>query len=475
MNILLIEDHDGYAADLLGCLRMIEHVAEPTRVADKESAVRLLQSELIDLVILDLSIPPNPHELAPTPEHGEALFHEARELQPGTPIYILTGSEVSKFCLSLAKFGNQIRPWGGSTEIETVSFFLKEDVEDLLTRVRELSAIFSNLSEIVINTRGKDVGLTPAHQRMIKMFTRRAGAEACDVSVLSGGLSDAKVIKAAALDKSGRPQALCAGKLGSRALIAQEAAAYEEHVLKLGIGAYPSAQVTIQDGVGLNGAIFYTLTDADTLSLFDRLAADPNIGVRAIVNTRHKLARWTEAATVERVSIGEIRARLLNQEDTDQIFERFELQELRELEERLVFSARSCVHGDLHCGNILVNREAGAVLIDFADAGPGFTCLDPIALELSLLFHPEAKTLNSGQKLLENVEVWPDVDNFTRGSDLAGTIMSCREWAHDVGGSDHSVLAAAYAYALRQLKYDTVDPCITIKLLKSINRCVANT
>jgi hypothetical protein len=34
-----------------------------------------------------------------------------------------------------------------------------------------------------------------------------------------------------------------------------------------------------------------------------------------------------------------------------------------------------------------------------------------------------------------------------------------------VGGGDQSVLGAAYAYVLRQLKYETVDPSITLSFV----------
>ena len=309
---------------------------------------------------------------------------------------------------------------------------------------------------------------------MLKSYANSVDCVACDVSLLSGGLSDAKVVKATAIDGGRKPQALCAGKLGEHGIIASELEAYEKHVKKLGIGACPPLFYSIRQGVGAHGAIFYTLTDDDTLSLFDRLAKDAAIGPTVVKHVRGALARWTEAATAELVTIGTIRSRLISDEDFADVVKRTDLGELAKLEAKQVQASKSCIHGDLHCGNVLVKSSGEAVVIDFGDAGPGFTGLDPIALELSLVFHPDAKKLGLRDGLIGNLDAWPDVDRFAGTDKLRSMVNACREWAHDVGGGDQSVLASAYAYAVRQLKYDTVPSDITIKFLKRLADRIKN-
>jgi hypothetical protein len=474
MKILFVEDNDGFASDLEPALREVPGVGEIARVIDKESAAVALRDDLIDLVILDLSIPPNSNSNTPDPEHGQALFHDARTLRPGTPIFILTGAEVEKFSRGLAKFGNQVRLWGDSTEIETVSFFLKEEVDELLTRVGALAAIFDRMSAVAINTRGKEIGLTAVQGQMLKTFAHMADGVACDVSLLSGGLSDAKVVKATAMDRARKPQVLCAGKLGSSEIILSEREAYEKHARKLGIGACPPLYCAIDCGVGQHGAIFYTLTDEDTVSFFERLAADPSIGPTVVGRVRSGLLRWTEAATADMVTVADVRRRLIDDSEAQAIEDKFGIASLRTIEARNVQVSQSCIHGDLHCGNVLVKSDGDAVLIDFGDAGPGFTSLDPIALELSLVFHPDAKKLGLRDSLMENLEAWPDVDGFVRDDRMKDMIAACREWAHDVGGGDQSVLASAYAYALRQLKYETVDPATTLKFVAKLSERISS-
>ena len=159
MKILFVEDNAGFAGDLTSVLLEIPYVLEVVTVRDKESAIGILEDDLIDLIVLDLSIPPSPATDVPDPEHGQDFFHTARELHPGTPIFILTGSEADKLSRGLAKFGDQIQPWGHNIRVETVSYFLKEEVDDLVVRVTAMALLFEKMNSIAINTRGRDLGL----------------------------------------------------------------------------------------------------------------------------------------------------------------------------------------------------------------------------------------------------------------------------------------------------------------------------
>ena len=466
MKILFVEDNDGFARDLEPVLADVMGVESVLRVSNKEDASIALTTNQIDLVILDLSIPPYRDTDITDPEHGQALFHEAKDLLPGTPIFILTGSEVQKFSRGLARYGNQIPLWGGVSELETVSFFLKEEVDELLKRLTVFAAAFRKMASVTINTRGKDLGLSTVQRQMLKTFTNAADGVACDVTRLSGGLSDAKVVKVEAMDRNRKPQVLCAGKLGPKHLIESELAAYHRHTKRLGVGAYPNLYYSISTGVGQNGAIFYTLTDSDTASFFDRLNEKPHQSADTVQRVRNGLDRWSQAANADLVTIASIRQRLLSDEDAHLLEKKFNLSSLRSVEELEIQASQSCIHGDLHCGNVLVSSDGHAILIDFGDVDHGFTALDPIALELSLIFHPEAIKLGFHDRLVKNLQSWNNVESFADDEPLTPMVIACRNWAYDVGGGDQAVLASAYAYAMRQLKYETVDPKVTLGFLE---------
>ena len=468
MKILLVEDNTGFAGDLEHALQEVHGMGEIVKSGDKETSINHLKNNLFDLVILDLSIPPSPYVEVADPEHGQAVFHEARELHPGTPIFVLTGSEIDKFSRSLARLGNQVKLWGEKAPVETLNYFRKEEVDELLSRVATMCTAVANMSNIAINTRGKDLGLTPVQLRMLKTFTKSLDCVASDVSLLSGGLSDAKVVKITAVDQNRRAQALCAAKLGHRRIISAERDAYDKHVRKLTVGACPPLFDVVEDGVGLNGSIFYTLTDSDTKSLFDRLSENPDLGIRVVHHIRHALSRWTEASAVQMITVREIRERMLAEEKMQELAARFDLSGFSDIENLKLQASASCIHGDLHCGNVLVKSSGESVLIDFGDAGPGFTGIDPITLELSLLFHPDSKKSTFREELVSNLDRWPDVENFAGNIALKSMIIACRDWAYDVAGGDMAVLAIAYAYALRQLKYETVPSELTLAFIERL-------
>jgi hypothetical protein len=56
----------------------------------------------------------------------------------------------------------------------------------------------------------------------------------------------------------------------------------------------------------------------------------------------------------------------------------------------------------------------------------------------------------------------------------AAELRACRAWSYQVAGGDLAVLAAAYAYLVRQLRFRDVDPDIVLALLESIKEAILN-
>lgn len=55
---------------------------------------------------------------------------------------------------------------------------------------------------------------------------------------------------------------------------------------------------------------------------------------------------------------------------------------------------------------------------------------------------------------------WVNVDAFCSGSVYEPFIRSCRAWAEYAAATPQEVIAVAYSYALRQLKYEDTDKAI---------------
>lgn len=467
MRILIVEDNEKFITQIEPLLREISHVSEVLVARDRDSALEIIRTTLLDLIVLDLSIPPTAGSMAIAQEHGQFVFHYARDAARGTPIFILTGSQPDEFSRRLAKYGQQFRLWGAPEQTETVSYFIKEETGLLLERVGELAHLSAPTDAIAINTRGKELGFSAEEQRILRVFARLAGGVAVDVKLLNGGLSDSKVVQAAVKDGGGRILLACAGKMGGIDAIKVEHAAYQKYVKRLRVGTFPTQFCMIDHGVRTTHGTFYTLAD-NTQPLFDVLRKVDSKNL--IERLRGGLDRWISAAQISEVAVHDIRRHLLKDNVFRQLTLDYQLDWLEQVEAVKLQASKSVIHGDLHCGNVLVGEDGSTVFIDFGDVGPGFTCLDPITLELSLLFHPEGVRQGYSAELASRIEHWPMVDTYVSECSLSGMIGACRGWAYDVGGGDLDVLASGYAFAIRQLKYRTVDPAITLTLVESIGK-----
>jgi hypothetical protein len=149
----------------------------------------------------------------------------------------ITGSEPDEFTRRLVRYGESLDVWGTGIASNTVDYFLKEEVDLLLGRVADTARTVAATDAVTIDSRGRDLGLSQKQQRIVKIFARKAGGVPCEIKSLSGGLSEARVIRTIAKDDQGRHLAVCAAKLGTYAAIAAESQAYEQHVKRLRIGA----------------------------------------------------------------------------------------------------------------------------------------------------------------------------------------------------------------------------------------------
>jgi len=81
--------------------------------------------------------------------------------------------------------------------------------------------------------------------------------------------------------------------------------------------------------------------------------------------------------------------------------------------EKRAVTIRWCTqHGDFHPGNVLVGRDYTPTLIDFGRVGRAPASLDPLTLELSLLFHPDFRTFLGNWPTKDSLEHWSNVKQY---------------------------------------------------------------
>ncbi len=226
-----------------------------------------------------------------------------------------------------------------------------------------------------------------------------------ELSPIGGGFSGASVFSVRATDALGHVQAPSVAKLGPRAMIGKERAAFERVEAILGNDA-PSVRafVDLGDRAGLKYA--YAAMGAgevSTLKARYEAGADPH-ELERILRTVFDdiLARFTRAATYERLSlldyygfaprhatpVAERVHALVGADDPDgQRLVRFYAEDLLELgpadhEHHYV----SYVHGDLNTANVLVDSRDNVWLVDFFHTRRGHVLQDLAKLENDLLY-----------------------------------------------------------------------------------------
>lgn len=467
MQILFVEDNFSYADTLVSVMSEKFPEISWTVIDNSSSAGELIANNFYDLVILDLCMPSVPSGLEKNVENGQSLFYLIQQLMPGTPIYILTGSDLDSFATGLSRHGERIRLWGGGKEFPTVLYFRKNKTLELIEELSDIYREILTVNSISINTRGKAVAFAKGQERAIKTFVRSMGGSDgvyYPLSGLSGSLVGRVEVRDARLNIIGAFVA----KLGLSSKIQKENESYSRHVKLLPINSFTPLLSGIDKGLKEYSAIFYTLAEGYKDTLFEVVRRDAKAAVDVIQRVRASLHRWSAVREVSKVSVAEIRREKLDDESFNAIVKQYGLEELRDIESVHVSASMSCIHGDLHGGNVLVDQAGTPVLIDFGDVGFGYTGLDPITLEMSLIFHPDCVLSGVSQEMQSFLEHWPNIDGYCKSNPFGDVVKYCRDWAYDISGDDQSVLAAGYAFAVRQLKYDTVRSAETIALIMRI-------
>jgi hypothetical protein len=79
--------------------------------------------------------------------------------------------------------------------------------------------------------------------------------------------------------------------------------------------------------------------------------------------------------------------------------------------------------------------------------------LDPVTLELSILYHPEMIGCLDDWPTRDQTGAWSELDAYCVGCPVEDFVRACRSWAVEVSAGEEELLASAYAYSMRQVKY----------------------
>ncbi|MGH2941049.1 MAG: response regulator [Solirubrobacterales bacterium] len=446
-RVLLIED-DTSEADAIekACCPDPGGIAFEI-AANSAAAEDALRDNEYDLIVSDLALPADERQFDPDVDEGLRLFQLIREGSGGTPVIVLSG-HANLHIVSRFFSANQMADlYGTKTDQPIVQFFAKEDLPDCVAAVRSHIAKTQALDRFELEAESVTLGLSD--QRALKIYGRRQGGVRGIVERIDDGLSGAKTFKVSYLDPSGTGVGTVVAKLDDLRTAVREADRYAQVAPRMPAGLGAPILYVISAGAGQRGALIYQLADEDPRSLFGLIAESEEAEATAVVSRlRGNLSEWSSGNPDVARGLAEIRRPLVS--DLDLREAGFEIPAERDVSVN-VKAAMS--HGDLHGLNVLVSQRDEPTLIDYGDVRNANAALDPITLELSALFHPVMGGRLGLWPSLAQAADWIDLDTFSVGCPIPDYVRACREWAVAVSAGEGEILATAYAFALRQLKF----------------------
>jgi hypothetical protein len=380
---------------------------------------------------------------------------------------VLTGSPVEDFIPAMLQQKQQVDIWSEGWKVGSVDFLRKYKIDECSGKLALIAAAVHALSEVELDRGG--IHLAVQEDRLIRIFAKRFCGAHCTVSRLSGGVSGAKVVRLRITDSGGGRIHDAVAKLGSLDDIRDEATRFDNHVSRLDPGATPRKLATLEFGAGAVAGVFYGLAAAYDASAFDIALHQDGRAARAVRSIEAVTFPWRAGVPQTRRTIAAVRRRLLSDEEMARSILSYGITWATDFEANRIQTHWTCTHGDLHGSNVLLSTEQSAVVIDYGDVAEGPATLDPITLELSLIFHPQRPLLNPWPSIEQAVQ-WGVLNVYLEGCPVAEFVRECRAWASRVGAGQREIAASAYSYLVRQLKYQDTNKMVALALLDGVRR-----
>ena len=466
MKLLLVENDANFLSVLTEALEAI-HGLSFEIARSRDSALALVGHAEFDLIVCDLGIPTQDGALDENKEHGLAVCVTAGSVVPGTPVLILSAFGTIDLLTQLLRSQRLNDIFGNGREYKMLEFVQKANLPEFVKRVETFGQQVAELDQTEISNSPPTLVLTNREKRILKIFGRRHQGAIVQVSEIGGGLSRSRTFRLRVLDQNSAVKSLALGKLGALDDVKLESERYQKHVAPcLGVGAFTTLMDQVTGGAGSSGGIFYTLAFEYEDSLFDVLMKDPDRGANVVRNgLRQLLKRWWDGAFSRSLTVGDIRRELLADKAVLEASPALRGISWSRFEEQKLQIRACCQHRDLHGLNVLVAGDR-PVLIDYGEVDIAAASLDPITLELSLIFHPGGKSVKGDWPPIAQAEKWYNLEIYVQDCPVAEFVRACREWALEAKIGNRELYANAYAYCARQLKYPDTDHSLAGAIIK---------
>lgn len=463
MKILLVEDEDRSVRQALELIAGIAPASVVEVAGSRDGAFASMDGSGFDLILCDLRIPPFAGSADVDERHGLAVHAEARRSCPGTPIIFLTAFATKRNTRQQQSSGGTEDIFGieGYPMVQVIEKDDLDDLEELLCKIQQALDVLDESCDVDSEDIYDEMFL-----RAVRTYAKQINMPHAKVQAMPGGLSGAPLGRVTFTSpESGRANIFMKVVPHNKAV--EETRRFNEFVPpRLQLGHYAHSLPPMLAGLRGQGALISSLAD-ECVSLFQLLRDDPGMAAEAVKTLREAVRPWANDSAPNPVNLGELRRRKI--QDDALTSAGLNLSTFANEEARCIDMKTSICHGDLHGENLLVTHDGRPVLIDFGDLGVNVAPCDPVTLELSIVFHKGGPARGSAWARTASWDSWADLDSFASSSPYEAFIRECRAWAMELDTID-SVNGMAYAHAIRQFKYDDVDPHIARAVASSALR-----
>ena len=467
MRVLIVEDVYEVALELAENLSSASPSIDVDIRGSRSSGIAAIECHEFDFIVCDLRLPPHDGELAMAEAHGLEVRSAAKTLCPGTPCLFFTGFGTSQSVWDQLSGGGTFDIFGTGDSYGMTQLLTKDKLLECVDRLKHFNAELAALGDIEVYLLGGSNVLDSYDKRALQWIARFHRGTSVEARGL-GGQSGAQALRISVKDEQDRELASYFAKVGWREKMREERENYSQHVSSLlKMGHYPALVRDIQAGIGKREALFYQLADGYTKSLFDVLEVNQGAAIGAVEQLREIFAPWAGVNEMKLLRVSDLRSHRIK--DSEFLPYRDVLEAVEDFErvEQEIKTGRQ--HGDLHGFNVLCNEPGTPVVIDFGNVGPAPTCIDPILLELSVVFHSDSPFRTNAWPTNEQAEAWFNLGQYLHGCPVPEFIKKCREWANETAGPN-DLPKVVYVEAVRQLKYGDTNHDLALGIARAAIR-----
>lgn len=464
MKLLVVEDKLTELQIIRDFVNQIQSIQADFALS-RDSALKQIDSIEYDLAILDLQIPPDDGSLSTDINHGMMVLEHLQKIQPWISIYFFSAFGTVSRVSDLLDNNRKEDLFGSGQCHSMIRFIQKTDLSECTKAIQKYSEELSTLDEIkVLDTTNTD--LSVEHKRLLQIFARGFRGERVEAQILTGGKSGAKTMKVNVIDNAGSVKSVAIAKLANYALIQEELEGFSQHVSPiLPIGSFAHHIRSITVGARSNGGNFFGLASQYQQNIYELLLVDESKACEAVSQLSAFEKDWLTNAPKRRLSVGTLRRTYITDEKFATYRDRFEKDWLDEMEEREFETVWCPQHGDMHGFNILVDDNSVPLLIDYGQTKPAPASFDPLSLELSIWFHPDAAFLRQDLLVQPDFDSWANLPEYKKSVTYTRFTEHCRNWSIASSENDPvSTFVMAFAFSCRQLKHPKTEKNSAIRV-----------